>query len=158
MAKFKPNAIINRNYSEVALYLDVVESDLLSGRGTLIPVEAFRKFGMYDVDRFPHYAADEDFSLMCKRNGYRLLVAVKAVVYSHVSHTGLNFNHSRLTLKQFLKTLTSVKSANNLIVRFKWAKKNSKIPFFYFLADMIRIVGSYGRSVMTRKRVYNSDK
>ena len=158
MAKFKANAISNRNYSELALNVDDVESDLLSGRGTLIPVEVFRNFGMYDAERFPHYAADEDFSLMCKRNGYRLLVAVKAVVYSHVSDTGLNFTHSRLTLKQFLKTLTSIKSANNLGIRFRWAKKNSKVPFIYFLVDVIRIFGSYARSVMSNNPIYNKDK
>ena len=150
-AKFRSNPIIRRNYSEIR-NIDFVESDLLTGRGTLIPVMAFQKYGLYDVKRFPHYAADEDFSLTCKNNGYKLLVAIKAVVHSHVADTGLNFKHSKLSFKQFLKTLSSVKSANNLHVRLNWAKKNSKFPSLYFLIDVFRIFGSYARSLASKNK------
>ena len=47
--------------------MDYVQSDLLTGRGTLIPITAFKTYGVYDAGRFPHYAADEDFSLTCKK-------------------------------------------------------------------------------------------
>ena len=150
-AKFKSNPIINNNYNAIRDNLTYVESDLLSGRGTMIPLIAFKQLGLYDVNRFPHYAADEDFSLSCKKAGYKLLVAIKAVVHSHVEDTGINFKYNRLTPSQFFKTLSSIKSANNLNIRFKWAKKNAAIPILYFCIDVIRIFGSYGRSIISKR-------
>ncbi len=67
LAKFKSNPVIKSKYSAVRTTIEYVESDLLTGRGTLIPVVAFKSYGVYDTDRFPHYAADEDFSLTCKK-------------------------------------------------------------------------------------------
>ena len=147
-ARFKKNPIILKPYSIVKNEINFVETDLLTGRGTLIPIIAFINNGLYDEKRFPHYAADEDFSLTCYRNGYKLFVAIKAVVRSHVEDTGLNFTHVKLSLSQFIKTLSSIKSANNLSVRWSWAKKNSDIPYLYFSLDVIRIFGSYCRSIL----------
>ncbi|TWJ04623.1 GT2 family glycosyltransferase [Mucilaginibacter frigoritolerans] len=148
LAKFKSNPVNNRQYSSIVNQVSYLPTDLLTGRGTLIPISAFKEVGLYDEEKFPHYAADEDFSLSCKRKGYKLLVSVSACVKSHVRDTGINFKHNKLSFRQFFKTLYSIKSANNLSIRYKWAKKNSPIPYFYFLMDVLRIFGSYSRSLL----------
>lgn len=48
--------------------------DVLSGRGTLVPVRAFRELGPFDARRLPHYGADYEFSRRAARAGYRLAV------------------------------------------------------------------------------------
>jgi GT2 family glycosyltransferase len=149
-AKYAVNSIKMKPYSFVSSNYDFIDSDLLPGRGTLLPINVFKEFGLYDAHNFPHYAADEDFSLMCKRNGYELIVAVKATVKSHIEDTGINFTHHKLSFKQFLNSLSSIKSANNISIRYRWAKKNSQAPYLYFVFDTIRIFGSYCRSIIKK--------
>ena len=150
-AKFKKNAEVNIPYSELKKKYEWLSSDLLPGRGTLFPIRTFRDFGLFDEKNFPHYAADEDFALICKKNGYKLLIAVNACVKSYVEETGTNVRHSRLNLKKFLNSLFSIKSANNLSIRYKWAKKNSPLPYVYFMFDASRIFASYFRSLIKLK-------
>jgi GT2 family glycosyltransferase len=150
-AKFQRNPEADLTFSELKKGRQWLTSDLLPGRGTLFPVKVFRDYGLFDEKSFPHYAADEDFALICKKNGYKLLIAVNARVKSHVEQTGINFGHSRVNLKRFLQSLFSIKSANNLSVRYKWAKKNSPLPYVYFVFDTTRIFGSYIRSIIKLK-------
>ncbi len=48
--------------------------DVLPGRGTLVPVEVFRRIGTFNRRRLPHYGADYEFSIRAKRAGFRLAV------------------------------------------------------------------------------------
>lgn len=62
-----------------------LESKWLTGMGVLIPIETFKKIGLYDQKSFPQYFADADFSLRAAQAGYRLLVAPKAILYNDAS-------------------------------------------------------------------------
>jgi GT2 family glycosyltransferase len=149
-AKFKNNPIVNKKYSHIVRDIEFVESDLLSGRGTLIPIILFKEVGLFDEQKFPHYSADDDFSLNCKKRGYKLLISTKGVVKSYVDERGLTFTQKKLNLSQFFETLSSIKSANNLTIRYRWAKKNTPFPNLYFLSDVVRIFGSYCRSLIKK--------
>ncbi|MDB5157652.1 MAG: glycosyl transferase family 2 [Mucilaginibacter sp.] len=150
-AKYKSNPLIKQKYSDLKNETDFIESDLLTGRGTLIPIDAFTKYGLYDEKKFPHYAADEDFSFVCRQHGFKLLIATKAKVLSHVTETGLNFKYKKIGLFKFLKTLSSIRSPNNLTIRYRWAKKNAQIPYLYFFMDVSRIFGSYCRNMLLKR-------
>lgn len=63
-------------------------ADGLSGRGMLVPVQAIREVGPIHERRFPHYLADLDFSRRAWEHGWRLLVAVRAVVNSAPAPVG----------------------------------------------------------------------
>lgn len=129
-------------YSQISSQ-EIIHSDLLPGRGTLIPAECFKKIGFYDQKHFPHYAADEDYSLRAEKSGYKLLISTNAVVYSNINNTGLNYKLQKPTIKLFIKSLTSIKSAINIKSRFFWAIKNSPIGIIYFLIDFSRICISF---------------
>lgn len=58
----------------------VLDCDVLSGRGTLIPVRTFRDVGLFDERRLPHYSADYELSWRARRAGYRLVCAADARV------------------------------------------------------------------------------
>ncbi len=135
------------NYNELVSKYLLIETDLLPGRGTLIPISLFRQIGLYDEHNFPHYAADDDFSLRSRLFGYKLVVATKAVVRSHVDESGLEVinrqRKGRKTLGHLRESLSSIKSGTNLHIRYNWAKKHTPVPPLYFMFDFMRIVYSF---------------
>jgi len=141
-AKYRSAVSLEQDYETLRMNSSIIKSDLLPGRGTLYPIEAFKSLGVFDETYFPHYCADEDFSLRCKKNGYLLFVSTSAVVYSEVNATGLKNLYRKKTIKYWRDTLTSKKSPVNIKRRWYWAKKNSYCSIVYFLFDYCRILGS----------------
>ncbi|WDF62503.1 glycosyltransferase family 2 protein [Flavobacterium sp. KACC 22763] len=141
-AKYRSAVSLEQEYETLRINNSIIESDLLPGRGTLYPIEVFKSLGVFDEIYFPHYSADEDFSLRCKRNGYSLFVSTSSVVFSEVNATGLKNLHRKKTIKYWRDTLTSKKSPVNIKRRWYWAKKNSCCSIVYFLFDYCRILGS----------------
>jgi GT2 family glycosyltransferase len=125
---------------------DLLECDLLAGRGSLIPIQVFKEIGLFDEHSFPHYAADEDFSLQCKKKGYKLLIALNAMVLSEVGATGLKSTHQKKNINYWKDLFFSQKSAVNLKRRWYWAKKHGSIPPLYFCIDVLRILVSQIKS------------
>lgn len=141
-AKYKPAININQPYSVMRSHSNSVASDLLPGRGTLVPLVAFQKVGLFDCKNFPHYAADEDFSLRCKNAGFELIVSTKACVKVCSINSNSGASDAKITFQEFMHSLKSIKSPNNLNKRWIWAKKHSHFPYLYFTIDFCRIVFS----------------
>lgn len=120
-------------------YVDGV--DLLSGRGTLVPLAMIRAAGNVNGSRFPHYIADCEFFSRLKLTGFRLGVTWEAVIRSHVDVTGLSTQHSDpLTFGQAWKALFSKRSMDNLSNHWR------------FIADCapVRVRGSLQRRLISR--------
>lgn len=141
-AKYIPSIPLNVPYSKVLQNYLVVNSDLLPGRGTLIPTKLFKSMGLFDEQSFPHYMADEDFALSSKKFGYSCLVSVKSPTYSHILATGLNKIYRKKDYKYWKDFFTSIRSPNNVTYRWRWAKKHAKIPIAYLVLDYGRIIAS----------------
>ena len=137
------NVGFNSNYNTFSYETDYVDSDLLSGRGTLYPIKSFTNYGLFDEIKFPHYAADEDYSRFLFIKGYKLIVSTKAVVKSHFMESGLKENKTNL-----IKFFSSLKSPANIKIRWNWAFKNSPFPLFYFICDFGRNFGSYLKYIL----------
>ena len=89
--------------------------DLLSGRGTLIPLRMVRCAGNVNGARFPHYIADCEFFARLKRNGFQLGVSCETVIRSHVDEMGLSTQHAGpLTVLQAWRALFSKRSVDNV--------------------------------------------
>lgn len=147
-AKYRSPPEVKFSYQKLVVSNEFLFSDMLTGRGTLIPIKAFKDLGLYDEKNFPHYMADEDFALRGKKAGYKILVATKAFVKSHIEATGLNFKNQDKSFGNFLNSLTSIRSANNLKYRYSWSKKHANMPLIYFSIDILRIFGSYFKSII----------
>ncbi|PRY13325.1 GT2 family glycosyltransferase [Pontibacter ummariensis] len=141
-AKYRPAVDLGLSLKTLQKRQDFVVADLLPGRGVLIPIACIRELGLYNQRDFPHYMADEEFSLRCKKQGYNLLVATKAVVFSHVEETGLKQHHKKMDFSYWKDFYTSPKSPNNLRTRWNWAKNNTPIPLLYFTFDTARTLYS----------------
>jgi GT2 family glycosyltransferase len=143
IAKYRSAVDLQKAYSVLKDQYATVSSDLLPGRGTLIPATALREAGLFDEVNFPHYMADEDFSLRAQKRGYSLLVNTSCVVFSHVGATGLNGQHSKKkVIAMLMDDFTSIKSPVKLSVRWQWARKHGKSPILYFAIDLGRVVFS----------------
>ncbi|MEP7142926.1 MAG: glycosyltransferase family 2 protein [Ferruginibacter sp.] len=137
-AKYSPALYKNMSYKKLVNSCETIVTDLLPGRGVLIPITLFLKIGLYDITNFPHYMADEDFSLRAKSVQYKLLVATKAVVYNHVNETGLK--KEKHNLAYYKNVFTSIRSPVNFRNRWNWSKRHAGIfPPVYFVFDMTRI-------------------
>jgi len=98
---------------EQAEYDDGV--DVLPGRGTLVPIEVFRKIGTFNQRLLPHYGADYEFSIRARRAGFRLAVSHRARVYANLRMTGLYpTGKPSLSMRECAALLFSKKSTANL--------------------------------------------
>lgn len=73
--------VLNEQTSQFAS-AEVVEVDVLSGRGVLFSVESLIAAGGMRPRALPHYLADYEVSLRVRKSGWRLLVIPTAAVYS----------------------------------------------------------------------------
>ena len=146
-AKYSKPKEFTNCYNELQSHNLFIQSDLLPGRGTLIPIDLFKQIGLFDEKNFPHYAADDDFSLRGRKSGLKLLVATNAVVKSHVEESGLKpingTGKTTRTIAGLRESFGSIKSVTNLSIRYRWAKKHTPIPPLYFCIDFLRVVHSF---------------
>ena len=89
--------------------------DVLPGRGTLVPVEVFRRIGTFNRRWLPHYGADYEFTIRARRAGFRLAVSHRAKVYAKLRITGLYPpDRARISVTECIRLLCSRKSTANL--------------------------------------------
>lgn len=126
------------SYSELVSRATYVESQSLPGRGTLIPLAVFDQVGLYDSKNYVHYMSDIEFSMRARKAGYRLIVNVASLIYEYTGATGIQVER-RVSLSQFIRGFTSIKSPTNLKARYNFALAHSKTKVVYFCFDVARI-------------------
>jgi GT2 family glycosyltransferase len=131
-----------RGYKEILRACLLIQKvDVLSGRGTLIPVEVFQKIGLYNFKRLPHYGADYEFSHRANIKGYRLLINYEAVVISDVHSNGINTENWNLSWLEFAKLFFSKRSPCNIGCRWNFARLSSPkhLLLTFFIFDIGRL-------------------
>jgi len=90
----------------------------LPGRGTLVPVEVFRKVGNLRRRWLPHYHADYEFACRAARAGFPLVVCYDAVIRVHTEITGSEGDLATpIALRRAVHLLFSRRSIRNLRYR-----------------------------------------
>ncbi|MDP4195861.1 MAG: glycosyltransferase family 2 protein [Bacteroidota bacterium] len=127
---------------------------VISGRGTLIALEIFNKIGLFDEEQFPHYGADYDFSLRAKKFGYNLIVNYELMLYSFPKLSGLANTTEKVKVKDFIKSLSSIRSGNNLNMRLRFAFRHAPhfMMFSFIFIDFTRVI--FG-TLVKRTRIFN---
>lgn len=137
------NLADGRSYKDILQEDSLIQKvDVLSGRGTLIPIEVFKNVGLYDSMNLPHYGADYEFSRRANMRGYDLLINYKAIVVSHVKMTGLNNRTTALGWRDLIRSFFSTRSPNNFIRRWRFARlccPDWRFTVFY-LCDVGRVI------------------
>ena len=144
-----------KSYNSLIKSSSIIQTvDLLSGRGTIIPLETFRDIGLYNSNRLPHYGSDYEFSHRAKVKGYNLMINYNALVISEAKTRGKNNKLTNLKISELIKSFYSIKSANNLKYRWNFARlccSGWKLLLFYSF-DIVRlIVGSLLIQIRYRK-------
>ena len=119
--------------------------DVLSGRGTLVPIEVFRHLGGFNKERLPHYGADYEFTTRAKRAGYRLVVCHEAKVYAKLDITGFEVPKGRiLSVRECWSLLFSPKSKTNIIYysHYVWLCSEKRYRLRNLMESTCGIVGS----------------
>lgn len=118
-----------------------ISIDFATARFLLFDSKLLKKVPRIDTQNFIHYAGDNDFSMRLKQYGHKTYIIPKSCVMLDTSTTGEN-PQSIKTLKQFISSLSSVKSTNNLKVRFKIGSKfcpKFQLPFYY-LSVLLQVI------------------
>lgn len=118
--RFKVKDVMARLPSSELERMDTLEVDALSGRGVLFPLAAIAKVGGMRPTRLPHYLADYELAVRIRKAGWKLLVSMRAPVYSP-NEFGNSFRG-----KSLREILFSVRSPNYLPANlsFWWGASN----------------------------------
>ena len=93
--------------------------DTLTTKGTLYPMDVFKRIGNFDKYHLPHYVSDYEFNCRAKRKGYELILNYQARVYNDVRNTGFGEDiPDKLNLYQFFEMLFARRSRVNILDNF----------------------------------------
>lgn len=139
---------------------DLYHVDVLSGRGTIIPVEAFRKVGLYDERGLRHYGADYEFSCRAQAAGFPLYVDKATILYVHEHQTGVHGAVGNRDLRTLLRSFWDMKSANDLRLRWRFARRAcpKRWQLTYIPCDYARVIVGSVRRHYARGLLPNGDE
>jgi GT2 family glycosyltransferase len=84
------------------------------GMGVIVPSTVYASAGGFDEATFPHYYADADFCLRCRRQGVPVLFCSEATVVNDKATSGLAVSRQEASLRLLLASLTSRRSVVNV--------------------------------------------
>lgn len=125
------------------------EASTLSGRGTLIPAEAFLRLGLYDDKHLPQHG-DIEFSRRAFLNGYDLLMYYGAHLCTYESSQPQNIEPKDLPW-----VFLDKRSARNIKERFWFSflcAKNVIYGAIYFICDLLRVIVRTGGLFFKNRR------
>jgi N-acetylglucosaminyl-diphospho-decaprenol L-rhamnosyltransferase len=119
-------------------YVDV---SLLTGWGTLIPIQVFQEIGLYDDQHFQQ-CGDTELPVRAKNIGYRLIVSYSSIAKIHAEASDSMNVSIHYSLRDLNKYFFSIKSNCRLKYRFFFALNTAINPFSFIsflLLDLLRI-------------------
>jgi len=114
-------------------------SIVLSGRGILIPMEAFRRLGLYD-ERLVQYSSETDFTYNAHKQGFKVMISFNAKVYEDVKLTSSGAVYNNPTAKALFKSFRNKYSINSLQKIFYFSRKH-RGPLSGSVIAGLRVVG-----------------
>jgi GT2 family glycosyltransferase len=126
-------------------------------RGLWIPAEAFKKIGLIDAERLPHYCADMDFTARAASNGFELFINFDAVLYCHRELSGGSELRTHYSWKNYRIHLFGIQGGGNLKNFTIFAFRHCPWPYLplYWPIGSMRCAGGYLRdwalSVISRR-------
>lgn len=112
---------------------------IMGGRGTLIPAGIFGKMGLFNEVDLPHYWADHDFFLRCRKNGIHQYIAQNTLVDIDESTTTMASRLRHMTLPQFIDSFTNRRSHRNIKDLVSLFRLHYPIPGLYPLGVFLNM-------------------
>ena len=111
---------------------EIIDSETLSTRSTLIPCEILQRGLFVDVKRFPHHFSDYDYFDRVRRAGFRILVVTRSVATSDMSSSSFHRLIASSSVGAVLSTFSDIKYANNVWTQWHMASKHASLPWAIF--------------------------
>jgi len=119
----------------------LVPVDLIGGgRGVIIPASVFTRIGLFDEVNLPHYYADHDFYLRCKKSGIGLYLCVTAQVRIDETTTSIAHDYEKLTFREFIASFRNPKSHRNVSYLKALFKKHYPVKQLYLIGYWLSVV------------------
>ena len=90
------------------------EVSLFPARGLLIPRAVFDTIGLFEEKALPHYMADFDFTMLARKNGFKIYCNYNAKLFTYPEEGGDQMIRKRKSIKNFYNHLFSIKGGGNL--------------------------------------------
>lgn len=120
----------------------LIKATHLPGKGVLIPVEIFRRHGLYDEQHLPQYHADTEFTYRAFLAGTPVVVDMESIVYSEVNRENIGRQSSNVTIKQLYHSIINPYALNAWRSYYFLAITYHKKQWIKFLLlSYIRIIG-----------------
>jgi len=113
---------------------------IIGGRGVLIPASVFEKTGLFNETDLPHYGADHDFYLRCRKQGVRLCIAQDALVEIDENSSTLSRELGRMTIREFIDSLGNRRSHRNIPEMAALFRLHYPIPGLYPLGVTLNLL------------------
>jgi len=143
------NMILNKKradyeYKNKNIFIDKIEdkfysSDVLKGRGTIYPVEVFRKIGLMNEKKLPMYRADHEMAYRAKLNGYEVCVYGKWVVGA-VLDSPKRIDYKLSFSKNYNNLFKNMLSVQNTKDLWNYSHCCFSLPYaiYYYLVNWLR--------------------
>lgn len=118
-------------FQEEVFYKKKIIVDLATARFILFKIEVLNFVPFIDTYNFKHYLGDCDFSLRLKSKNIMTYIVPSSYCIIDNNSTGENAGNIK-SYKQFFRSLTSIKSSNNLNLRYRFGKIHCPLVYFPF--------------------------
>jgi GT2 family glycosyltransferase len=85
----------------------------VSGKGVLIPVKVFKKIGLYNSEKLPHYHGDTELIRRAYYSGFKVFVNLNAIIFTDHTASGIGQANSKISLREFILSFKSLRSENH---------------------------------------------
>jgi GT2 family glycosyltransferase len=123
---------------------------IMGGRGAIIPREVIDTVGLFEEKLLPHYLADHDFYLRCRKAGVPLWVAADATVRVDATRTSVATNPSALTWSAFKDSLRNPRSHRNIPALTAFFRLHYPIRRLYWIGVGLNIARYFARWAISR--------
>ena len=116
---------VNSNVSNVATR--PYETDEVHGRGVLISRSVYNTIGTLDWREFPHYGADNDYSLRAQSAGIKLVILPKVKVRLVTENSGMKLQSTPFSILRFREVynyLTKRKNGEYITVLWRLTRRH----------------------------------
>lgn len=127
-----------RGLAPVGRDMKPVKIDLATARLILFKKEVLNFVPRIDTDNFIHYLGDCDFSLKSARHQIFTYIIPSSHCYIDNNSTGENAGNLS-GFVQFIKSLTSIRSSNNLMLRYRFGMMHCRKIYYPFYCISVTV-------------------
>jgi GT2 family glycosyltransferase len=123
---------------------------IIGGRGVLVRADVFAEVGLFDEQALPHYGADHDFFLRCRRRSVSLFIAKDSSVDIDSTRTTQAKDPGTMNWREFKASLRDTRSHRNIDALTTLFRRYYPVRVFFLLGVLLNL-GRYFLSYLLQR-------